>query len=105
MIARSAAHQIKYYGLAVSGWGFTRAGPKAVVRLARRCSIRELAFADEASEPHHTPRSGLPPIIIRRPATLTGSSICEFSAESTLGTADGTSATKMGASAKIRCSG
>src|SRR5690242_20081599 len=27
MIARSAAHQIKYYGLAVSGWVFTRAGP------------------------------------------------------------------------------
>ena len=29
MIARSAAHQIKYYVLAVSEWVFTRAGWKA----------------------------------------------------------------------------
>ena len=32
MIARSAAHQIKYYVLAVSGWVFTRAGPFADIR-------------------------------------------------------------------------
>jgi hypothetical protein len=30
MIARSAAHQIKYYVLAVAEWVFTRAGPKGV---------------------------------------------------------------------------
>src|ERR1700758_5083130 len=34
MIARSAAHQIKYYGLAVSGWVFTRAGPTPDLRLS-----------------------------------------------------------------------
>jgi hypothetical protein len=32
--------------------------PKPSFRLTRRCSIRELALADEASEPHHTPAYG-----------------------------------------------
>jgi hypothetical protein len=36
MIARSAAHQIKYYVLAVSRWVFTRAGSNSAVRLQSR---------------------------------------------------------------------
>jgi hypothetical protein len=41
MIARSSAHQIKYYVLAVSEWVFTRAGSKAA-------TPRDAAAVDES---------------------------------------------------------
>jgi adenylate cyclase len=41
MIARSAAHQIKYYGLAVSGWVFTRAGAVADIEKSVRLNPRD----------------------------------------------------------------
>jgi hypothetical protein len=46
--------------------------PKPSFRPTLRCSIRELALADEASEPHHMPGyGGYHRIIKRGPATLT----------------------------------
>jgi|SRR6516164_4819239 hypothetical protein len=79
----------------------SRSRPEAVVPPAF-CSIRELALADEASEPHDTL---VPEVVKRRVATLTQSSICEFAAESTLGTPNGICATKMDASGENRVFG
>jgi hypothetical protein len=50
--------------------------PKAVV--SSDPPLQQLALADEASEPGHTPRYGTATIVKRHPATLTQLSICEF---------------------------
>ena len=55
--------------------------PKPSFRLTRGCGIRELALADEASEPTIRRDRGLPPIVKRGPATLAQSSTAKATKE------------------------